>query len=122
MPAVIETGLSGSVVARPARPWYAYRRRRPAATYGSGWGMASWAPGGWNLRQDIDLILPTPRLGRNPRRATQPGSIQEFFIPFGGQRLIKAWNAIYRLTVYVFRVDMRLRPYGGRAALVFRPF
>src|SRR3990167_6145281 len=42
---------------------------------------------------------------------------QEFFIKLG-QRLIKALDAI-TVDGFVFRVDMRLRPYGSAGSLVF---
>ncbi|MCL6415586.1 bifunctional [glutamate--ammonia ligase]-adenylyl-L-tyrosine phosphorylase/[glutamate--ammonia-ligase] adenylyltransferase [Aestuariirhabdus sp. Z084] len=68
-----------------------------------------------NLSSDIDLIFAYPNQGE-----TQGGrrslTNQEFFIRLG-QKLIKALDA---LTVegFVFRVDMRLRPYGQSGALV----
>jgi glutamate-ammonia-ligase adenylyltransferase len=68
-----------------------------------------------NLSSDVDLVFAYPESGQ-----TQGGprsiSNQEFFIKLG-QRLIKALD---QTTVdgFVFRVDMRLRPYGDSGALV----
>jgi len=69
-----------------------------------------------NLSSDIDLIFAYPEPGE-----TQGGrrslSNQEFFIRVG-QKLIKALDA-HTVDGFVFRVDMRLRPYGDSGALVF---
>ena len=69
-----------------------------------------------NLSSDIDLIFAYPEPGE-----TQGGrrslSNQEFFIRLG-QKLIKALDAP-TVDGFVFRVDMRLRPYGDSGALVF---
>lgn len=68
-----------------------------------------------NLSSDIDLIFTYPRAGQ-----TQGGKKilmnQEFFTRLG-QKII---NSIDQQTVdgFVFRVDMRLRPYGESGALV----
>ncbi len=68
-----------------------------------------------NLSSDIDLIFAYPSQGETVggRRSL---ANQEFFIRLG-QKLIKALDA---LTVdgFVFRVDMRLRPYGQSGSLV----
>ncbi|MCX2979911.1 bifunctional [glutamate--ammonia ligase]-adenylyl-L-tyrosine phosphorylase/[glutamate--ammonia-ligase] adenylyltransferase [Halieaceae bacterium IMCC14734] len=68
-----------------------------------------------NLSSDIDLIFTYPEQGKTSggRRSL---SNQEFFIKLG-QRLI---TALDQITAYgfVFRVDMRLRPYGDSGALV----
>ncbi|MGE0082484.1 MAG: bifunctional [glutamate--ammonia ligase]-adenylyl-L-tyrosine phosphorylase/[glutamate--ammonia-ligase] adenylyltransferase, partial [Thiohalomonadaceae bacterium] len=67
-----------------------------------------------NFSSDIDLIFCYPGEGetRGGRRSV---AHQEFFVRLG-QRLI---NALDRTTVdgFVFRVDMRLRPFGEAAAL-----
>jgi glutamate-ammonia-ligase adenylyltransferase len=72
--------------------------------------------GGWelNLSSDIDLIFAYPESGNT----TGPKVIsnQEFFIKLG-QKLIQALD---KQTVdgFVFRTDMRLRPYGQSGPLV----
>lgn len=70
-----------------------------------------------NLSSDIDLIFAYPESGE-----TVPGeptgrsvSHQEFFTQLG-QRLIKSLDA-QTIEGFVFRVDMRLRPYGQSGAL-----
>ena len=69
-----------------------------------------------NLSSDIDLIFAYPSSGE-----TQGGrrslSNQEFFTRIG-QRLIKLLDEV-TVDGFVFRVDMRLRPYGDSGALVF---
>ena len=68
-----------------------------------------------NLSSDIDLIFGYPEAAR-PRGeafAGQPG----FFTRLG-QKLIKALDAI-TVDGFVFRVDMRLRPYGSSGPLVY---
>ena len=73
-----------------------------------------------NLSSDIDLIFAYPEKGETRRTATPPRgrtvSNQEFFTRLG-QKLIAALD---RQTAdgFVFRVDMRLRPYGQSGALV----
>src|SRR5476649_769444 len=68
-----------------------------------------------NLSSDIDLIFAYPEGGETVgvKRALDN---QEFFIRLG-QRLIKALDPI-TVDGFVFRVDMRLRPYGSSGALV----
>ncbi|MDD0842919.1 bifunctional [glutamate--ammonia ligase]-adenylyl-L-tyrosine phosphorylase/[glutamate--ammonia-ligase] adenylyltransferase [Pseudomonas sp. Gutcm_11s] len=68
-----------------------------------------------NLSSDIDLIFGYPEGGETEgvKRALDN---QEFFTRLG-QRLIKALDAI-TVEGFVFRVDMRLRPYGSAGALV----
>lgn len=79
-------------------------------------GMGKLGAQELNLSSDIDLIFGYAEAGE-----TQGGrrsiSNQEFFIRLG-QRLIKALDAI-TVEGFVFRVDMRLRPYGDSGALVF---
>ena len=67
-----------------------------------------------NVSSDIDLIFVYPEDGADRRRA--PFSNHEFFSRLG-RRLI---TMISELTAdgYVFRVDMRLRPYGESGPLV----
>ena len=68
-----------------------------------------------NVSSDIDLIFAFPEAGKTDS-PTASISNQEFFIKLG-QALI---NALDQVTVdgFVFRVDMRLRPYGDSGALV----
>ncbi|PYY67146.1 bifunctional [glutamate--ammonia ligase]-adenylyl-L-tyrosine phosphorylase/[glutamate--ammonia-ligase] adenylyltransferase, partial [Pseudomonas jessenii] len=68
-----------------------------------------------NLSSDIDLIFAYPEGGETVgvKRALDN---QEFFIRLG-QRLIKALDPM-TVDGFVFRVDMRLRPYGSSGALV----
>ncbi|WP_428399392.1 bifunctional [glutamate--ammonia ligase]-adenylyl-L-tyrosine phosphorylase/[glutamate--ammonia-ligase] adenylyltransferase [Marinobacter salarius] len=68
-----------------------------------------------NVSSDIDLIFAFPGKGetRGGRRSIDN---QQFFIRLG-QRLIQALDQI-TADGFVFRVDMRLRPYGQSGALV----
>lgn len=68
-----------------------------------------------NVSSDIDLIFAFPEAGKTDSD-TASISNQEFFTKLG-QALI---NALDQVTVdgFVFRVDMRLRPYGDSGALV----
>ena len=68
-----------------------------------------------NLSSDIDLIFAYPESGET-QGAKKTVSNQEFFLRLG-QRLIAALD---RQTAdgFVFRVDMRLRPYGQSGSLV----
>jgi [glutamine synthetase] adenylyltransferase / [glutamine synthetase]-adenylyl-L-tyrosine phosphorylase len=79
-------------------------------------GMGKLGAQELNLSSDIDLIFGYAEAGetRGGRRSI---SNQEFFIRLG-QKLIKALDAI-TVDGFVFRVDMRLRPYGDSGALVF---
>ena len=69
-----------------------------------------------NLSSDIDLIFGYPE-GGETEGVKRPLDNQEFFIRLG-QRLIKALDAI-TVDGFVFRTDMRLRPYGSSGSLVF---
>lgn len=68
-----------------------------------------------NLSSDIDLIFGYPE-GGETEGVKRSLDNQEFFTRLG-QRLIKALDAI-TVEGFVFRVDMRLRPYGSSGALV----
>jgi len=68
-----------------------------------------------NLSSDIDLIFAYPEGGETVG-VKRPLDNQEFFIRLG-QRLIKALDPV-TVDGFVFRVDMRLRPYGSSGALV----
>jgi glutamate-ammonia-ligase adenylyltransferase len=73
-----------------------------------------------NISSDIDLIFAYPRKGqtRRPASSTQLKTVsnQEFFTRLG-QKLIAALDC-KTVDGFVFRVDMRLRPYGQSGALV----
>ena len=73
--------------------------------------------GAWelNLSSDVDLIFAYPSKG-DTRGGPRSYSNQDFFVRLG-QRLIKSLD---QMTVdgFVFRVDMRLRPYGQCGPLV----
>jgi glutamate-ammonia-ligase adenylyltransferase len=68
-----------------------------------------------NLSSDVDLIFAYPEAGTTDA-GQRPISNQEFFIKLG-QRLITALDQV-TAEGFVFRVDMRLRPYGESGALV----
>ncbi len=68
-----------------------------------------------NLSSDIDLIFAYPE-GGETEGVKRSLDNQEFFTRLG-QRLIKALDPI-TVDGFVFRVDMRLRPYGSSGALV----
>ena len=71
-----------------------------------------------NLSSDIDLIFAYPESGQTTPSPTTGKVIsnQEFFTQLG-QKLIKTLDAP-TVDGFVFRVDMRLRPYGQSGALV----
>ena len=77
-------------------------------------GMGKLGGGELNVSSDIDLIFIYPEDGETD--GSRKLSNHEFFTRLG-RRLI---NIINELTAdgYVFRVDMRLRPYGDRGPLV----
>jgi len=68
-----------------------------------------------NLSSDIDLIFTYPEAGQTDGQSRSLSN-QEFFIKLG-QRLIAALDQA-TADGFVFRVDMRLRPYGQSGALV----
>lgn len=77
-------------------------------------GMGKLGAHELNLSSDIDLIFAYPRHGETtggPRSVSN----QEFFTRLG-QTLIKSLDAA-TADGFVFRVDMRLRPYGQSGAL-----
>ncbi|OYW90871.1 MAG: bifunctional glutamine synthetase adenylyltransferase/deadenyltransferase, partial [Pseudomonadales bacterium 32-61-5] len=78
-------------------------------------GMGKLGAHELNLSSDIDLIFGYPEGGETvgARRSLDN---QEFFVRLG-RRLIKALDAP-TVDGFVFRVDMRLRPYGSSGALV----
>ncbi len=68
-----------------------------------------------NLSSDVDLIFCYPEAGET-RGVKKNVSNQEFFTHLG-RAIIKTLDAI-SAEGFVFRVDMRLRPYGDSGALV----
>ena len=79
-------------------------------------GMGKLGAHELNLSSDIDLIFAFPAQGET-RGARRSLSNQEFFTRVG-QRLIRLLDDVTE-DGFVFRVDMRLRPYGDSGALVF---
>ncbi|MFC3608412.1 bifunctional [glutamate--ammonia ligase]-adenylyl-L-tyrosine phosphorylase/[glutamate--ammonia-ligase] adenylyltransferase [Stutzerimonas tarimensis] len=79
-------------------------------------GMGKLGAHELNLSSDIDLIFGYPE-GGETEGARRSLDNQEFFIRLG-QKLIKALDAVTP-DGFVFRVDMRLRPYGSSGPLVF---
>lgn len=75
-------------------------------------GMGKLGAGELNLSSDIDLIFAYPEAGETE----QGSSCQQFFLKLG-QQLIDALDAV-TADGFVFRVDMRLRPYGSEGVLV----
>ncbi|QTH14804.1 bifunctional [glutamate--ammonia ligase]-adenylyl-L-tyrosine phosphorylase/[glutamate--ammonia-ligase] adenylyltransferase [Pseudomonas corrugata] len=90
-------------------------RRSGAAQHMVILGMGKLGAVELNLSSDIDLIFAYPEGGETVG-VKRPLDNQEFFIRVG-QRLIKALDLI-TVDGFVFRVDMRLRPYGSAGALV----
>lgn len=78
-------------------------------------GMGKLGAGELNLSSDIDLIFTYPEDGetRDGRRTL---SNEEFFIRLG-RKLVQALDN-QTVDGFVFRVDMRLRPFGESGALV----
>ena len=74
-----------------------------------------------NVSSDIDLIFAFPESGKTEKKYFDDSATiksidnQQFFILLG-QRLIKMLNEVTS-TGFVFRVDMRLRPYGDSGVL-----
>ena len=77
-------------------------------------GMGKLGAKELNLSSDIDLMFTYPHQGET-RGGRRTLSNQEFFIRLG-QRLIKVLDS-QTIDGFVFRVDMRLRPYGASGAL-----
>lgn len=91
-------------------PCNAEGERQPMLILGMG-KLGAWE---LNLSSDIDLIFAYPENGET-RGGPRPLGNQDFFVRLG-QRLIKSLD---QLTPegFVFRVDMRLRPYGQSGVL-----
>jgi len=79
-------------------------------------GMGKLGAHELNLSSDIDLIFAFPEGGETLRVQGEPLVNQQFFVRLG-QRLIDALDTVTR-DGFVYRVDMRLRPYGSEGALV----
>ncbi|WP_051786067.1 bifunctional [glutamate--ammonia ligase]-adenylyl-L-tyrosine phosphorylase/[glutamate--ammonia-ligase] adenylyltransferase [Endozoicomonas numazuensis] len=77
-------------------------------------GMGKLGAHELNLSSDIDLMFTYPHKGETVG-GTRTLDNQEFFIRLG-QRLIKVLDS-QTVDGFVFRVDMRLRPYGTSGAL-----
>ncbi|WP_257296014.1 bifunctional [glutamate--ammonia ligase]-adenylyl-L-tyrosine phosphorylase/[glutamate--ammonia-ligase] adenylyltransferase [Endozoicomonas sp. YOMI1] len=77
-------------------------------------GMGKLGARDLNLSSDIDLMFTYPCQGET-RGSKKVITNQEFFIRLG-QRLIKVLDC-QSADGFVFRVDMRLRPYGSSGAL-----
>ena len=77
-------------------------------------GMGKLGGAELNVSSDIDLLFVFPEAGETDH--SRPLENQQFFTRLG-QRLIKTLNDI-TVDGFVFRVDMRLRPYGQSGALV----
>lgn len=79
-------------------------------------GMGKLGAQELNLSSDIDLIFAYPE-GGETEGAKRALDNQEFFTRLG-QKLIKALDTI-TIDGFVFRTDMRLRPYGSSGPLVY---
>lgn len=81
-------------------------------------GMGKLGAHELNVSSDIDLIFSFPQTGtvENGPIAAESFTNQQFFTRLG-QRLIDVLDST-TADGFVFRVDMRLRPYGGEGALV----
>ncbi|OFE13066.1 bifunctional glutamine synthetase adenylyltransferase/deadenyltransferase [Pseudohongiella acticola] len=75
-------------------------------------GMGKLGASELNLSSDIDLIFAYPESGETSKGI----SCQQFFLRLG-QQLVDALDAV-TADGFVFRVDMRLRPYGSEGVLV----
>ena len=78
-------------------------------------GMGKLGGGELNLSSDIDLFFTYPESGTTINGRSQISN-QEFFIK-AGQSVIRYLDAP-TADGFVFRVDMRLRPYGDSGPLV----
>jgi [glutamine synthetase] adenylyltransferase / [glutamine synthetase]-adenylyl-L-tyrosine phosphorylase len=78
-------------------------------------GMGKLGGGELNVSSDIDLIFAFPEVGCTDH-GTRPIDNTLFFTRLG-QRLIKTLHTV-TAEGFVFRIDMRLRPYGDSGALV----
>ncbi|GKX56890.1 glutamate-ammonia-ligase adenylyltransferase [Leminorella grimontii] len=79
-------------------------------------GMGKLGGGELNFSSDIDLIFAYPENGETRGGRRELDNVQ-FFTRLG-QRLIKALDQV-TMEGFVYRVDMRLRPFGDGGPLVF---
>lgn len=79
-------------------------------------GMGKLGANELNLSSDIDLMFAYPESGETRPEKGEPIANQQFFTRLG-QALIDALDTVTS-DGFVFRVDMRLRPYGSEGALV----
>jgi len=79
-------------------------------------GMGKLGATELNLSSDIDLMFSYPEGGETRPTQGEPIANQQFFMRLG-QALIDALDTVTS-DGFVFRVDMRLRPYGSEGALV----
>ncbi|MCB1671421.1 MAG: bifunctional [glutamate--ammonia ligase]-adenylyl-L-tyrosine phosphorylase/[glutamate--ammonia-ligase] adenylyltransferase [Gammaproteobacteria bacterium] len=79
-------------------------------------GMGKLGARELNVSSDIDLIFCFPQAGQVQNDTSEALTNQQFFTRLG-QRLIDAIDATTP-DGFLFRVDMRLRPYGSEGALV----
>lgn len=79
-------------------------------------GMGKLGANELNLSSDIDLMFSYPEGGETRPEQGEPIANQQFFTRLG-QALIDALDTVTS-DGFVFRVDMRLRPYGSEGALV----
>jgi glutamate-ammonia-ligase adenylyltransferase len=77
--------------------------------------MGKLGAGELNVSSDIDLVFAYPEAGQTDG-SEKPLSNEEFFTKLG-RAIIAALDAV-TVEGFVFRVDMRLRPYGESGALV----
>jgi len=79
-------------------------------------GMGKLGAGELNLSSDIDLMFAYPEPGDTHKAEGSEGiSCQQFFVKLG-QQLIDVLDTVTS-DGFVFRVDMRLRPYGSEGVL-----
>lgn len=79
-------------------------------------GMGKLGANELNLSSDIDLMFAYPEGGETRHAQGESIANQQFFTRLG-QALIDALDTV-TADGFVFRVDMRLRPYGSEGALV----
>lgn len=79
-------------------------------------GMGKLGANELNLSSDIDLMFAYPEGGDTRNQSGESITNQQFFTRLG-QSLIDAIDTVTS-EGFVFRVDMRLRPYGSEGALV----
>ncbi|MCF6336603.1 MAG: bifunctional [glutamate--ammonia ligase]-adenylyl-L-tyrosine phosphorylase/[glutamate--ammonia-ligase] adenylyltransferase [Gammaproteobacteria bacterium] len=78
-------------------------------------GMGKLGAGELNFSSDVDLIFVYPEAGNTNGGASRNVSNEQFFTRLG-QQLVRALNE-NTADGFVFRVDMRLRPFGQSGAL-----